>query len=252
MSDIESRGLLSIKGSNMKKLLRIIPLLALQAVTGCMIVEVPSEENDEYGYDDETYSINAYVNIPYQVRKLIYDAVYGYSMPPVSRYGTALYPATSYDPFNLPSYIKADFNVDGISDYAFMFSKVSWSYSDWYVKTKMLIVVSSYYGYEIASEVILGTITGPASMPVEEYWGIRLLEPGTHTVTTYQNGIKKEETIILYNDAIYLASVDPEERSIFYVTGNDTHEIRMDMGALAKRKAQSAEERANRIIQLGK
>lgn len=229
-----------------------IGAFTLFLVTGCMIVEVPYEESTENGEYDEYCYVDAYVDISYEVRQLICDKVDGYTMPPLDRYGTELHPSGSYVPYNLPSYVKGDFNGDGYSDYAYMFSKVTWSDNDWYLKTKMIVVVSTYYGYEVASEIVLGTVRGAYDMPVEEYWGIRLLSPGTHTVTTYQDGIEKEETIELHEEGLYLASVDPYERSVFHVRGTETYEIRMDMGAIAKKKSGNTDERAERIIDLRK
>ncbi|MFP4014708.1 MAG: hypothetical protein ACLFVQ_11525 [Chitinispirillaceae bacterium] len=225
-------------------------LVALLTATGCMIVEVPYEDGDEGGEYVEYCYVDAYVDIPYEVKVLICDAVNGYAMPPLGRYGSAIHPTGSYEPYNLPSYVMGDFNGDGYSDYAYMFSKVTWAEGDWYLKTKMLIVVSTCYGYEVASEIVLGTVAGSCDRPVEEYWGIRLLRRGTHTVTTYQNGFEREETIELHDEGIYLASVDPYERSVFYVRGMETYEMRMDMGAIAKKRNGTIDERADRLIDL--
>lgn len=129
-----------------------------------------------------------------------------------------------------------------------MFSKVSYSGNDWYLRTKMLIVTSTYSSYTISLELDLGTITKYQSSPVEEYWAIRLLQRGTHKITTSKNGIEKETTVELTNDGIYLASIDPQERSVFYVDGNQAHEIVLDLGSISKK--QVSVPRSERIIKL--
>ncbi|MBN1576815.1 MAG: hypothetical protein JW913_09700 [Chitinispirillaceae bacterium] len=228
----------------------ITGVAALGMMSGCMIVGVPVSEDDDMGYGDDGCYVDAYVGIPDEVEELIAEHVNGYSMPPIGRYGYELYPEERYDPHNLPSYVSSDFNGDGRYDYAYMFSLLSWAEGDWYLKTKLLIVTSTYYGYALSSEIDLGTVTGSAEIPVEEYWGIRLLRRGTHSVTWYDRGIIREERIDLENDGIYLASVDPDERSVLYVDGTEVYEIMMDMGAIAKKRAVSSDARSNRIIKL--
>lgn len=227
----------------MKRLLIVIVgVFVLSMMNGCMVTSVHD------GYDE--YYVDAYVSIPDEVRELIADHVDGYSMPPVQRYGYTIYPVDGNDPYNLPSYVGSDFNGDGYYDYAYMFSSLSWEDDAWYLKTKMLVVVSTSYGYTLSSEIVLGTVSGYSDTPVEEYWGIRLLKRGTHTVSSYDNGIVREESIDLQNDGIYLASVDPDERSVFYAYGTDVHELVMDMGAIAKKSAKAADARANRFVKI--
>jgi len=233
----------------MKTLGRLIFSIAiLSLINGCALIFVP-EETEEWEEED-FYPVNAYVSIPKEVKQIISGYVLGYSMPPVNRYGQTLYPATNYDPFNLPSYVQADFNGDGWDDYAYMFSKESWSEGSWFLDTKMLVVVSTDFGYELSSEIKLGTVTGESWRPVEEYWGIRLLRKGTHKISVYSEGKDIEKTVVLYNDGLYLASLDPDERSVFYVQGTYTHELVMDLGVIAKRKAVDKNTRAQRVIKL--
>ncbi|NLE01276.1 MAG: hypothetical protein GX640_15530 [Fibrobacter sp.] len=226
----------------------MLAIVMVVLMNGCAFVLLP-EESAELEYEP-SYRVDAYVSIPDEVKRLIAGRVDGYSMPQISRYSKVIYPATSYNPYNLPSYVQADFNGDGWDDYAYMFSRVEWSADSWFLKTKMLIVASTRYGYEIASEIVLGTVRGDRWRQVEEYWGIRLLKKGSHTITTYSVGEEKEETIVLYNDGIYLASLDPDERSVFYVQGTNAHEIVMDLGAIAKTKAGGTVNRAERVIEL--
>jgi hypothetical protein len=189
--------------------------------------------------------VNAYVDIPLSVRELIADRVSGYSMPPVERYGYVLYPTDVVkDGNNIPSYVKADINGDGYFDYGYMFSIVSYNENYWYLKTKLIIVTSNAYGYEIGCEINLGTVSGPTSKPIEEYWGIRLLKSGTHNVTVTKNGYDKETIVELKYDGIYLASIDPAERSVFYADNSGVHEMILDMGSIAKKAAN----RADRVI----
>lgn len=217
-------------------------VVLLSLLSGCEFIYEYSAEDDYVDVEGE------YVYIPKEVKYLIEESVYGYSMPPISRYGYTLYPDYSiYDSRNLPSYVSADFNGDGYSDYAYMFSKVYYSGHNWYLKTKMLIVVSTYRSYKLASEIDLGTVSNHESTPVEEYWAIRLLKSGTHVITSTQNGVQKKITVELENDGIYLASIDPQERSVFYVERTDVHEIPLDLGVIAKKKI---ENRAQRVIKL--
>jgi hypothetical protein len=238
--------------------MRIPALAALLTVsammfTGCQLdlmssVEIEDEPvvitTDPPVIYKNTY-VNAYVDIPLSVRELIADRVSGYSMPPVERYGYVLYPTDVVnDRNNIPSYVKADINGDGYFDYGYMFSIVSYSGEYWYLKTKLLIVTSNAYGYEIGCEINLGTVSGLTSKPIEEYWGIRLLKSGTHTVTVTKNGYDKETVVELKYDGIYLASVDPAERSVFYADNSGVHELVLDMGSIAKKAA----DRADRVI----
>jgi len=222
--------------------------ILLSLTTGCTIVGLTDYEDDT-GYYEEDYYIDSYVHIPYDVRHLIADHVDGYSLPPVSRYGYELYPRESRDPENIPSYISADFNGDGYSDYAYMFSRIRWAEGSWHLKTKLIIVTSTSFGYALSTELALGEVVGSAEDPVEEYWGIRLLCPGTHSVTWYDGSRSIEQRITLEDDGIYLASIDPQERSVIYVENDDVVEVRMDMGAVAK-KRENTDNRSERIITL--
>lgn len=232
------------------KLVGIIMMVSFLMV-GCVIPLEPI-----YGIDDEEIIvensrpyIDAYVDIPEAVKDLIAYHVDGYNMPPVAHYNYTLYPTDVItDRQNLPSYVKADFNGDGYSDYAYMFSKGYYSEGNWYLKTKMLIITSTTHSYKISTELDLGTITNGRSAPIEEYWAIRLLQKGTHKVTLFKNGSEKEITVELTNDGIYLASIDPQERSVFYVDGTEAHEIVLDLGSIAKKQVSPS--RSDRLIKL--
>lgn len=215
---------------------------------GCTVMGV----TDEYEYIEaegyHEHHINAYVPISCEVADIIEDRVAGYAMPPVERYSETIYPYELHQSNNIPSYVAADFNGDHYSDYAYMFSSVSYDHNYWYLSTRLLIVVSSPDGYLLSSDVNLGTVKGCISVPVEEYWGIRLLKPGLHSVET---GLV-EEGVRLDNCGIYLASLEPEERSVFFVDGYETEEIVIDFGVVAKRKADAAKTRAERVIEFPK
>ncbi|MBN1601022.1 MAG: hypothetical protein JW915_05395 [Chitinispirillaceae bacterium] len=235
------------------KLLSTITVGSILAglMTGCAIIEVPTSSSGNGGSIWEVdYPIDAYVDIPYDVREIIYDAVDGYSMPPVDRYGYEIYPVDSRKPYNLPSYVRTDLNGDGYYDYAYMFSAVSWSGGYWYLDTKMLIVTSDPFGYTLSLELDLGTVSGSRNIPVEEYWGIRLLNPGTHTITDYNRGKAYEKSVELPYGGIYLASIDPEERSVFVAEDREISEIVVDFGAIAKKafKKGVSRERKNVVI----
>ncbi len=230
----------------------IIAASALLAVlSGCEVLFYP-DPYVEVEYETDTYQIGAYVYIPMEVQEIIAGYVVGFSMPEVDMYGPEIYPDVGpRDYKNLPSYIEADFNGDGYTDYAYMFSRVSWSGNTWYLKTKLLVVTSDWRGYSLCAEYDLGTASARANVSVEEYWGIRLLKRGTHSITIHTSYNSSEKvTFTLENDGIYLGSMDPEERTVFYVDRNTLREFPLDMGAIAKEKVLSAEERANRILKL--
>jgi len=219
-------------------------------MSGCAIIEVPLSSSGNGSIWEVDYPVDAYVDIPYDVREVIYDAVDGYSMPPVDRYGYEIYPADSRKLHNLPSYVRSDLNGDGYYDYAFMFSAISWSGAYWYLDTKMLIVTSDHFGYALSLELYLGTVSGSRNIPVEEYWGIRLLNPGTHTITDYNGNKVYEKSVVLPNGGIYLASIDPEERSVFVAEDMEISEIVIDLGAVAKKAVKKgiSREKKNVVI----
>ncbi len=231
----------------------IIAVSALLTVlNGCEVILDPCPYVEvEYEVED-TYHIDSYVYIPLEIQEIIAGYVVGFSMPEVDMYGPEIYPDIGpRDNENLPSYIEADFNGDGYTDYAYMFSRVSWSGRIWNLQTKLLVVTSNRRGYSLCAEYDLGTVSAEANVPIEEYWGIRLLRRGTHSITVYSSHSSSEKvTFTLENDGIYLGSVDPEERTVLYVDKSTLHEFPLDMGAIAKRKVLSAEERANRILKL--
>jgi hypothetical protein len=185
---------------------------------------------------DQPY-VDTYLSLPPEVEDLIAPSVQGYFSPKISRYCDYLYPTDiPYNSNDLPCYVKSDFNGDGYLDYAFLFSQQEWDNGEWFLTTKMVVVLSTYDGWTIGADMVLGTVTGDESVPIEEYWSIFLVPRGTHTYTTYANGVKVTKTISLNKDAFYLASLDPAEEAIFYADGLDVYEMSPD-GALAKKAA---------------
>jgi hypothetical protein len=239
----------------MKTILGAIPLAAVLAMMGCTTTVYETTSPRSHEHEEEAYQpyVDAHVYIPYEVALLIEESVDGFAMPRVSNYGPDLYPyATPRDPDNLPCFVRDDFNGDGYDDFAMMFSRERYTSDAWFVTTKLLVVVSDGWGdYDFSLELILGTVTADIATPVEEYWAIGLMEPGVHTVRTYYSGRVVEESVELDNGAIYLTSLDPAERSLFYVMDDETYEMAWDMGALAKKKPDAAS-RGDRIIQLNK
>jgi hypothetical protein len=196
--------------------------------------------NDPDGYDDHDTRSSAYVDswisIPYEVRKVIAPRAEGYYSPKLSRYDDYLYPRDlPYDPYDLPCYVRSDFNGDGYDDFAFLFSYDEWEYGNWYLTTKMIVALSTDYGYTIGADIILGTVTASSSVPIEEYWSIYLVPAGRHAFVTYKNNVKITKTVTLSDDGFYLASLDPDEEAIFYSDGYDVFEMSVD--GLAKKAA---------------
>jgi hypothetical protein len=234
---------------------RILIVIALGLyMSGCAVYELPMSPDYTHTESNNVPYVNAYVNIPDAVACIIANDVSGYEMPPLGRYSATL---TEYgwsrDSWNLPSYVRADFNGDGYDDFAYMFSEYWYDDWDWYLTTKLLIVVSDGWGgYTLSQEIGLGTVTASSSVPVEEYWAIGLLKKGTHTIGTVYNNTTVEKSVTLDNDGIYLTSLDPQERSLFTVDNTTTYEMAWDMGTFAKRQALSSTARANRIIHLPK
>jgi hypothetical protein len=198
--------------------------------------------NGTGGYDDDDHDVrpsayvDSWINIPYEVRKVIAPRAEGYYSPKLSRYDDYLYPRDlPYDPYDLPCYVQSDFNGDGYDDFAFLFSYDEWEHGNWYLTTKMVVALSTDYGYTIGADMILGTVMASASVPLEEYWSIYLIPAGRHTFTTYKNNVKIVKTVTLYDDGFYLASLDPEEEAIFYADGYDVFEMSVD--GLSKKSA---------------
>lgn len=201
---------------------------------------------------DQPY-VNTYLSLLPEVEELIAPSVQGYFSPKLSRYCEYLYPTDiPYNSNDLPCYVKSDFNGDGYVDYAFLFSSQEWDNGEWYLTTKLIVVLSTYDGWTIGADEVLGTVTSDASVPIEEYWSIFLVPKGSHTYTTYTNGVKVTKTISLNKDAFYLASLDPVEEAIFYASGLDVYEMSPD-GVLAKKAALSKKATtSDRIIPFNK
>ena len=208
---------------------------------GCIGIYDPHSDYDPDPVNNSTY-VNTYVSIPYSVRELIAPYVCGYFSPRTQRYGEYLYPSnTPYDPYDLPCYVRADFNGDGFYDYAFLFSAEDWDYDFWYLTTRLLVVLSTPYGYEISCDLDLGTVYAETYVPVEEYWSICYLPPGYHTLVTYINGVEITETVYLPDDAFFLASLDPDDESIFFAIEDAVYEIEWEEEKLEKRSTDTIE-----------
>ena len=82
--------------------------------------------------------------------------------------------------------------------------------------------------FAIGADMVLGTVSAPSDVPVEEYWSIYLVTAGTHTFTTYKNNVKIVKTVTLENDGFFLASLDPEEEALFYSNYGDVFEMSPD------------------------
>jgi hypothetical protein len=216
--------------------------------TGCGITIVDSDGRYRDGGYSEAY-VDTYLSLPGEVKDLIAPAAEGYFSPSLSRYGDYLYPRDlPYNPSDLPCYVRADFNDDGHYDYAFLFSAERWAYGNWYLTTKLIVVLSTWDGWEMGADVVLGTVYADAHVPLEEYWSIFLVRAGTHTFITEKNGLTITKTVTLDRDAFYLASLDPDEEALFYADGGWVYEMSPD-APLAKKQAvaQSAGDTAREI-----
>ncbi|MBN2037400.1 MAG: hypothetical protein JW768_11705 [Chitinispirillaceae bacterium] len=216
--------------------LAVITAAALLMGCGVQINSTGPCDDDCGGTIHPSAYVDTWLSIPYEVRKVLSPHARGYYSPRLSRYDEYLYPRDlPYDPYDLPCYVRSDFNGDGYDDFAFLFSCDEWEHGCWFLTTKMIVVLSTWDGYTIGADIILGTVTADASVPLEEYWGIFLIPAGTHTFITYRNNIKIIKTITLYDDGFYLASLDPDEEAIFYADGYDVFEMSVD--GLAKKQA---------------
>ena len=224
-------------------------------LSGCIVYETPTsviiEPVGPY-IDPCGLYIDTYLHIPVEVARLIEKRVDGYHTPPLSRYSNELYEYEGVrTSSNRPPYVRADFNGDYKDDYAFLFSKEEYYGGSWWITTKLLVVVSNRRGgYDLSMELVLGTVTAPMYIPVEEFWSIGLMRRGHHTITTIYNDRTIEESVFLDNDSFRLISLDPSENSIFYVINTETYEIAWDRGTLMKRKAGVDTSRSQRVIHL--
>jgi hypothetical protein len=233
-----------------KKTLTLGALVAALMSIGCtMGAYEPGCHHSEAGPEPTVAYVDTWVDPPDAVLDLIAPCASGYFSPRISRYDTYLYPRDlGYDPDDLPCYVRTDFNGDGYDDFAFLFSSEEWSRGSWYLTTKLLVVLSDYDGYEIAANEILGTVSGDESVPVEEYWSIYLVTAGSHSVTYVSNGTEVKKTIIMDNDAFYLASQDPNQEAIFYASGNSIYETSFMNNSLSKKIVAGAASLAKKAV----
>jgi hypothetical protein len=211
-------------------------LLGALMFMGCGVhIYDPGYSTSESEFETPVAFVDTWLNPPDAVLDLIAPSVAGYFSPAISRYDDYLYPRDlGYDPDDLPCYVRTDFNGDGYDDFAFLFSSEELNYGSWYLTTKLVVVLSTNDGYEIAADEILGTVTGDRSVPIEEYWSIYMVTAGSHSVTYVSNGTEVRKTIIMENDAFYLASQDPDEEAIFYASGHSIYETSFLSGYMGK------------------
>lgn len=203
---------------------------------GCGITIIETDGRYQDGGYSQAY-VDTYLPLPGEVKDLIAPAADGYFSPSLSRYSDYLYPRNlTYNPNDLPCYVRADFNDDGCYDYAFLFSAEEWADASWYLTTKLIVVLSTADGYELAADEILGTVYADESVPLEEYWSIFMVPAGSHTFITERNGLTITKTITLDWDGFYLASLDPDEEALFYTDGGYVYEVSPD-APLAKKQA---------------
>lgn len=214
-------------------------VLALGLLGGCTVSvydPVPQSETTVV-VSDEPY-IDTHLDIPLDVALVIEPYVQGYFSPSPLRYDPYLRKSRSaYDPYDQPCYARGDFNGDYYDDYAFLFSTEEHYDGAWWLTTKLLVVTSTPYGPELAMEMELGTVSASLHVPVEEYWAIGLLGEGTHTMTTYYDGVEVVETVVLEQEGFYLASLDYGEEALYYAEGSTVYEMVWTDVGLAKGRA---------------
>jgi hypothetical protein len=219
-------------------MVRTVAVLAVAVMSmGCGVTIIDSTDHCQDDVNSHAY-VDTYIPLPGEVSDLIAPSADGYFSPSLSRYSDYLYPRDlPYNQYDLPCYVRADFNGDRYNDYAFLFSSEEWADGNWYLTTKLIVVLSTWDGgYEIGADEILGTVYADESVPVEEYWSIFRVSAGSHSFVTVRNGVTITRTITLDRDAFYLASLDPDEEALFYADGGDVYEMSPD-APLAKKQA---------------
>ncbi len=220
-----------------KVLMTVVLVVAAGYFSGCVIYEYPTGSR-KWGAEEKEYVyIDTYLSIPWEVEYLIEPYVQGYFTPELSRYPHSLYTQDgSEDPYNLPCYVRADFNGDYYDDFAFLFSTDICDGGYWYTETKLLVVLSDGRDYFLSAEINLGEIEREYYDPVE-FWAIGLMPAGRHTVSTTYRGETVTESITLDYDGFYLTSLDSDE-SIYFAEDCELFAIEWSNGTyLAKKKA---------------
>jgi hypothetical protein len=225
----------------MKRLAIFGVTAAMLAAGGCVYVDGPYEPwtgsgEEHSGRVYEPY-VDTWLSPPRAVLVALEPHVTGWFTPALSRYDSYLYPPDKpYSCCDLPPYVRADFNGDFIDDYAFLFSSEYDAGDEWELTTRLLVVMGSADGPYVEVDIVLGTVIGEWSAPIEEYWAIGLVPAGSHTLTTYHGGVEVSETVYLEDDAFYLAELESVERSLFYADGWEVYEMGWFDGDLAKRR----------------
>jgi hypothetical protein len=223
------------KEAGMKVRTYAVLAVALMSM-GCGISFIETDGRYSDGGYSQAY-VDTYIPLPGEVKDLIAPAADGYFSPSISRYSDYLYPRDlPYNSHDLPCYVQADFNGDGYDDYAFLFSAEEWAHGTWYLTTKLVVVLSTWNGYELAADEVLGTVYADESVPLEEYWSIFQVSAGSRTFVTERNGVTITKTISLDHDGFYLASLDPDEEALFYADQGYVYEMSPD-ASLAKKQA---------------
>jgi hypothetical protein len=182
--------------------------------------------------------VDTYLPLPDAVLELIAPSVAGYFSPAESRYSDFLYNQDfSRTYYNRPCFVQADFNGDGTYDYALLFSVEDLYTNSWELTTKLLVVLSTPTGYELSTDMILGTVSADNYYPIEEYWSLCKVPAGTHSYTTYANGIAVTKTTTLEDDGFILAYLDSGEEDLFYTSAGDVYYMPWTTDGLAKKRA---------------
>jgi hypothetical protein len=219
-------------------------IAAASLMGSCGVYEVGVYGSSNDGEENaHTPYVNTYISLPYEIKALIEDRVSGFFSPSSSRYCSYLYDQeTARSSNNLPCFVKTDLNGDWVDDYVFLFTDEDlYSYS-WEITTKLLVVLSTSYGYEVATDVVLGTISADNDVPIEEYWSICRIPAGSYTTTTESNGILTETTTYLDEDAFVLSYLDDNERDLFYVSDNEVFYMPWGSAGFAKKRTMAPQD----------
>ncbi|MBD3315218.1 MAG: hypothetical protein GF344_05480 [Chitinivibrionales bacterium] len=231
----------------MRKMIVGLALLGI-GLQGCYIdicgpvYPEPEEESTEtiVIINEPVQTVDTHWPIPVAVEELLAPYVQGYFTPKDGRYSDYLYyqdTPRGYD--NHPSYVRGDFNGDWGTDHALLFTCETRDACGWNLNTRLLVVLSTYGGYDLTVDMNLGSVSGECGYDVEEYWSICKMPTGVHVYEAVYDDAVVEEEIVLENDAFILTSLATGEKDLFYAVDCDVYYMPWEPASLAKRPART-------------